>query len=92
MFEDIVERLRSQSWNQLGFYEATAKDAANEIERLREALSRISIPIAFHTPTSHVSREHRAAMFYAKGILDGKMPEYAEKYAVHQSLDTKGKI
>lgn len=55
------------------------------IEHYEEALRRISMPIAFHLPTSKVDPESYARMIYAEAVLDGLTLERASQKAEYET-------
>lgn len=60
---------------------ATIEQQQAEIERLREALTRIETPMAFHVPTAHVDPEAYARMIFAEQVGRGKSVKDAETIA-----------
>lgn len=69
---DIVQSIRDQLNDGRRVADQDAKRAADEIERLRSALERISTPEAFYVSTSQVDPEALGRMVYANAVCEGQ--------------------
>lgn len=69
-----------------GSWESVPKAAKEEIERLRGALERIQIPMAFYVATSRVDPEAYARMVYAAAVLEGQSLPDADNFAETKTI------